>query len=121
MRPLRWKSRYASGDRTLDQYHKKFMGCLNQLMEAAGRREHCQEMEQFLTGLGSELETYLQDRGEVTDNGLAEFYPRIVASLPLAPYGSGACRKCGLCDVAQAKIAAHLQAPLDCLHQPIPE
>jgi len=118
MRPLRWKSSYASGDRTIDQRNKKFMGCLNQLMEAAGQREHCQEMEQFLTRLGSELEAYLRTRSDTTHSMIAELYPRILGSLPLAPYGSGACRKCGLCDVAQAKMAERLQAPLDCLQHP---
>jgi len=120
MRPLRWKSGYASGDRMIDQRNKRFVGCLNQLMEAAGHREHCQEMEQFLTQLGLELEAYLRTRSDTSHSMIANLYPRMVNALPLAPYGSGACRKCGLCDVAQAKMAEHLRAPLDCLHHPDP-
>jgi hypothetical protein len=118
MRPLRWKNQYATGHHAIDQRNKHFMGCLNQLMATAGQREHCQEMEQFLSGLGANLEAHLASHGTQQPAFITEFYPIIVAALPLTPYGTGACRKCGLCDLAQAKMAEHLQSPLDCLSHP---
>jgi hypothetical protein len=87
-------------------------------MEAAKQREHCQELERFLTTLGLELESYLSARGKAVHTLIDQFYPRLVAALPLGPYGSPACRKCGLCDLAQARIAGHLQGPVDCLRRP---
>ena len=45
----------------------------------------------------------------------AEFGCRLRASLPLGAYGSTACRQCGLCDLAQQKIAEHLEVPAQCL------
>ncbi len=45
------------------------------------------------------------------------FARQLLASLPLRPYGSSACRQCGLCDLAQQKVAEHLQAPAGCLLQ----
>jgi hypothetical protein len=118
MRPLRWKGRYASGDVSTDQRNKHFMGCLNRLMEAARQREHCQELERFLADLGAQLEAYLSTQGKGAEPLIAHFYPRLVAALPLGPYGSGACRKCGLCDLAQERIAAHLEGSVDCLRHP---
>jgi hypothetical protein len=118
MRQLRWKKQYVQGDRELDQRHKRFLGCFNQLLNAAGQREHCQELDQFLTRMGTDLDVYLRtkDATEIAPaQDSSEFLAHIVQDLPLQPYGSTACRECGLCDLAQAKIAEHLQAPLDCL------
>jgi hemerythrin len=48
MRPLRWKSRFQAGDIATDRQKRAFFDCLNSLITAAGHREHCQEMEDFL-------------------------------------------------------------------------
>jgi len=46
--PLRWKTRFQTGDDATDRQKRAFFDCLNSLIDAAGHREHCQEMEDFL-------------------------------------------------------------------------
>ncbi|CAK0742668.1 conserved hypothetical protein [Gammaproteobacteria bacterium] len=118
MRPLRWKNRYVTGDAATDRRSKKLIGCFNQLVEAADQREHCQEMEAFITNLSKDVESCLHTGGESTRTLIAEFYPRLVAALPLVTHDTTACHQCGLCDLATAKIASHLEASLACLKTP---
>jgi hypothetical protein len=114
MRPLRWKSRYQSGDAEGDRRNRAFLDCLNSLIAAAGPREHCREMEDFIAQFSAEADRILQERPANRD--LAdEFGRRLRAALPLIAYGSTSCRRCGLCDLAQQKIAEHLEAPARCL------
>jgi hypothetical protein len=114
MRPLRWKSRYQTGDAETDRRNRAFLDCLNGLIDAAGQREHCREMEDFLGRFCTEAEQILRDRP--TDRDLsAKFGRRLLAALPLGTYGSTACRQCGLCDLAQKKVAEHLETPAQCL------
>ena len=114
MRPIRWNSRYRSGDAETDRRNRAFVDCLNSLIDAAGRREHCREMEDVIARLSAEAQQVLQTRP--TDSDLsAEWGLRLRAVLPLSPHDSTACRQCGLCDLAQQKIAEHLEAPARCL------
>ena len=114
MRPLRWKSRYKTGDAEADRRNRGFVDCLNSLINAASQREHCQEMEDFIGRFSTEAEQILQDHP--TDRDLsAEFGRRLLASLPLSSYGDTSCRQCGLCDLVQNEIAQHLQTPAQCL------
>lgn len=114
MRPLRWKSRYQTGDTETDRQKRAFFNCLNSLVTAAGHREHCHEMEDFLGRNLSRAEQALLAPPPNTDLG-PTFARDLLGSLPLSPYGSPACRQCGLCDLAQRKIADHLQPPAGCL------
>ena len=114
MRPLRWKSRYKTGDAEIDRRNREFVDCLNSLITAAGQREHCQEMEDFIGEFSIEAEKKLRDRAAKGDLGV-ELGRRLSASLPLSTYGSISCRQCGLCDIARQKIADHLKAPAQCL------
>jgi len=114
MRPLRWKNRYQTGNAEADRSNRAFVDCLNSLINAAGQREHCREMEDFIGRFSAEAEQAL--RTSPTDRDLsAEFGRRLLDSLPLATYDSTSCRQCGLCDLAQQQIAAHLKAPARCL------
>ncbi len=114
MRPIRWKSRYQTGDAEADRRNRAFVDCLNTLIEAAGKREHCQEMEEFVARFSDEAEQILLERP--TDRDLsAEFGRRLLDEVPLAAYGSTACRQCGLCELAKEKIADHFEAPAECL------
>jgi len=114
MRPLRWKSRYQIGNAETDRRNRAFVDCLNSLIAAAGQREHCREMEEFIEGFAAEAEKALTKGAEDRDLS-AEFGRRLLDSLPLTPYGGSSCRQCGLCDLAQEKIASHLDAPAGCL------
>jgi hypothetical protein len=120
MRPLRWKSRYQTGDAETDRRNRAFVDCLNSLIEGAGQREHCREMEEFIERFAAEAEQMLLERRTDFDPS-TEFGRRLLESLPLGPYGGTSCRQCGLCDLAQQKIAAHLQASAQCLFQKAPE
>ncbi len=117
MRPLRWKSRYQTGDAETDRRNRKFIGCLNSLINAAGKREHCQEMEELIGRFSAQVEQFLHKHSADSDLG-TEFGRRLIASLPLSAYGSTSCRQCGLCDLAQQKIAEHLKPPAECLFKP---
>lgn len=114
MRPIRWKSRYLTGDADTDRCNRELVDCLNSLIAAAGQREHCREMEEFIDRFRAEAEQILLERRGGCDLS-AEFGRRLRASVPLAPYGSTSCRQCGLCDLAQQRVAEHLQAPARCL------
>lgn len=114
MRLLRWKRGYQTGDPQADRRGRAFVDCINSLIDAAGQREHCQEMEDFISRFSTEAERILQDHAMDVDLS-AEFGRRLREALPLGAYGSPACRQCGLCDLAQQKIAEHLEAPAQCL------
>jgi hypothetical protein len=94
--------------------------CLNTLIHNSGHREHCREMEDFIERFAAEAEQVLLERRTGRDLS-ADFARRLLASLPLGPYGGTSCRQCGLCDLAQQKIAAHLEAPVQCLFKKPPE
>ena len=116
MRPLRWKSRYQTGDAETDRRNRAFVDCLNTLIAAAGQREHCKEMDDFVVHLLNEAERMLLERPE--DHALkVELAHRLLASLPLDPYGGTSCRTCGLCDLAQEEIAEHMELPARCLFE----
>ncbi len=114
MRPLRWKSRYQTGDTETDRRNRKFIDCLNSLINAAGKREHCQEMEELIGRFSDQVEPFLQNHPADSDLG-TEFGHQLITNLPLSAYGSTSCRQCGLCDLAQQKVAEHLKPPAECL------
>jgi hypothetical protein len=114
VRPLRWKGRFRTGDASADRRNRKFVDCLNEFINAAGQREHCWEMEETINQFSFEADTALQEHAANRDLK-HEFGRRLLASLPLGPFGGIACRKCGLCDMAQKQIAEHLEASAQCL------
>lgn len=116
MRPLRWKSRYRIGDTEIDRRNRAFVDCLNSLIEAAGKREHCREMEDLIDRIAAEAEKILEE-GDDQPDLRSEFGRRLFASLPLSAYGSTACRVCGLCDLVEGKVAESFEAPVECLFQ----
>jgi len=114
MRPLRWKGRFRTGNASADRRNRAFVDCLNKLIDATGQREHCREMEDLIDQVSSEAEKILQERP--ADRDLKqEFGSRLLASLPLDPCGGNACRKCGLCQIEQGQVPAHLEVPAQCL------
>ncbi len=116
MRPLRWKGRFRTGEVSADRRNRAFVDCLNRLIDAVRQREHCCEMADLMGQLSSEANNVLQERPLGRDLK-EEFGSRLLASLPLSPFGSKACRKCGLCAVNQEKVADHLEIPGQCLFE----
>ena len=114
MRPLRWKNHYQTGNAETDRRNRKFIDCLNTLINAAGKREHCQEMEEFIDRFCAQAEHFLHNHPPDRDLGI-EFGHQLISNLPLSAYSNTSCRKCGLCDLAQEKIAEHLKLPVECL------
>lgn len=114
MRPLRWKSRFRVGDAEVDRRNRDFVDCFNSLVDAAGQREHCREMEDLIDGLETNAEQMLQEKTN-RDDMRAQFGRRLLAALPLSAYGGSSCRSCGVCDLIEDKIAENLKAPADCL------
>jgi len=114
MRPLRWKSRYETGETETNRRKRAFIDCLNGLIVATGQREHCNEMDEFMGRNGTEAERLLRERA-IDHDFSGGFARRLLASLPLNTYGSTSCRQCGLCDLSQKKVAEHLKAPAECL------
>ena len=116
MRLLRWNGRFRTGNAFADRRNRAFVDCLNKLITAAGRSEHCLEMEEFIDQFSSEAEKTLQERP--ADRDLKhEFGSRLLASLPLDPFGGNACRECGLCHVEQEQVPEHLEVPAQCLFE----
>ena len=81
----------------------------------ASQRERCWEMKETINQFSFEADTALQEHSTNRDLKKNEFGRRLLASLPLGPFGGLACRKCGLCDMAQEQIAGHLEASARCL------
>ncbi len=116
MRALRWKGRFRTGDASADRRNRAFVDCLNRLIRAAGQREHCWEMEDLIGQLSSEAGNILQE-GPIDRDLKQVFGSRLLASLPLSPFGGNACRKCGLCAENLEKVADHLEIPGQCLYE----
>jgi hypothetical protein len=116
MRQLRWKGRFRTGNVLADQRNRTFVDCFNKLVNAAGQREHCREMEELIDRFSAEAEKTLQQRP--ADRDLKqEFGSRLLAALPLDTCGGNACRKCGLCHLEQERAPAHLEVPARCLFE----
>ena len=114
MRPLRWKGRFRTGDASADRRNRAFVIASTSLsmppisVSTAGRRGNSS------TGLVPRLTRSFKNTPP-TATPIQEFGRRLLASLPLGPFGGNACRKCGLCDADQEQIAARLEVPPQCL------
>jgi hypothetical protein len=92
MSPLRWTSRYQTGDTGTDRRSRALVHCLNNLITAAGQREHCREMDELIARFSAEGEQGLLEHAADRDLK-AELGRRLLASLPLGPYGGSSRRQ----------------------------
>jgi hypothetical protein len=114
MRPLRWKNRYLTGQAETDQHNKTFVECLNNLMNATRQREHCREIEDFLDQLAHNADALLERR---ENSEIAQaMRARLLGALPLPTRHTASCHDCGICELAEQKVAEHLEAPAQCLN-----
>lgn len=114
MKPLRWKNFYLTGKAEIDQQNRALVECLNGLINAAKQREHCQEIENLLEDITAQLENTLLENPGI-ENLIGQIKSSLVSSLPLPTHNQSACRKCDICDLAQHKIAQHIQSSAQCL------
>jgi hypothetical protein len=112
MHALRWKSRFRSGNADIDRDNKAVVECLNSLIDATRQRQHCREIEDLLEEMAEQADTLLST-GEQEVRAVLRTH--LMAKLPLPNYQTQSCHTCGICDLAQAQIASHLQAPAQCL------
>jgi hypothetical protein len=73
---------YRTGDAETDRRNRAFLDCLNAFIAGAGQREHCREMEDFISRFSADAEQRLADRHEHVNLG-AELGRRLLASMPL--------------------------------------
>jgi len=114
MKAVRWKNRYLSGNADTDHQNRALVECLNGLINATKQREHCQEIEKLLEDTTAQLEKTLSENPGV-ENLLGQTKSSLLKSLPLPSHGQSACRKCDICDLAQNRIAQHIQSSAQCL------
>ncbi len=114
MKNLRWKTRYLTGQGTLDQQNRALVECLNGLITATKQREHCQEIETLLEEIATTLEGLLADAPETADL-IAKVRGPLLDALPLPTRKTPACRKCDICDLAEQKVAQHIHSSTQCL------
>lgn len=113
MKPLRWKRQYQSGDPEQDRKNRDLTHCLNTLMEASRQREHCHDVEDLMERLADQADDLLR-QGCERDTIEQTLRPILRDNLPLPSYETAACHNCGICDMARAKLASHLEAPAKC-------
>jgi hypothetical protein len=86
------------------------------LINASSQRERCREVDELIDQFRSEAEQTLRERPANRDLK-QEFGSRLLASLPLRPFGGPACRACGLCNLERKQVPANLEAPGRCLFE----
>lgn len=114
MKNLRWKSRYLTGIPDVDHQNRALVDCLNGFIQAAKQREHCQEIEGLLEESVTRLENLLSEKPIATDL-TARIRTSFINSLPMPTWGTPACRKCDICDLAEQRIAQHIESSVQCL------
>ena len=114
MKTLRWKSRYLTGTFEVDQKNRALVDCLNGFIQAAKQREHCKEIENLLEDSVARLENSLSEQPIATDL-TAQLRTSFISSLPMPTWGTPACRKCDICDLAEQRVAQHIESSVQCL------
>jgi hypothetical protein len=114
MKNLRWKSRYLTGTPEVDQQNRALVECLNGFIQAAKQREHCQEIEGLLEESVVRLEHFLSEKPIAADL-TSRMKTSLINSLPMPTWGTPACRKCDICDLAEQRIAQHIKSSVECL------
>jgi hypothetical protein len=114
MKTIRWKSRYITGKPEIDKRNKALVDCLNGFIQATKQREHCQDIENLLEESSLKLESILSD-DPVAANLTEQIKTKLITSLPMPTRNTPGCRKCDICDLAEQRIAQHIQSSAQCL------
>jgi len=121
MKTLRWKNRYLTGQPQADQERRALVECLNGFVQAAKKKEHCQELDSFMEGTLIQLEQELS-KDSVNADLVTSIRSQLLASFPLQTHSSTACKQCGVCDLAEKRVSEHIQSSAQCLgmgvHEP---
>lgn len=116
MRPLRWKSRYLTGDAGLDARSRALVDALNETAADAKRVEHCQDFEDFSARIAEHAQGMLEQlRGAeavvAVERCEYELGRVLETGLPLAARGTPACTDCCLCSLLEKRTRAWLGQP----------
>ena len=106
MRRVRWKSKYTTGNRYLDERNKSLVGILQEIDGALKAKEHCQDMEELQAALTDRAGVRLTQGESVDDSRGSDEAIRDLLhdSLPLAALNTPACRRCEVCDMTEERI-----------------
>lgn len=112
MKPMRWKSKYLTGLPEIDQQHRALADILNEVAQASGTLEHCQDLNELH---GRMIETVENSLSQPKPSSLTEAQAEmqqyrgeiqqlLATSLPLPAKSGSACRHCGLCDKLEERV-----------------
>ena len=110
MRRLRWKSKYATGNRRVDAHHKALVDVLLGIDAELRAKEHCQDMEDLygeLTQMAVDRLAHGGSSGAISSSDGA-FRAVLNTSLPLAALDTPACRDCSICDLTEERLGEWL-------------
>ena len=110
MRRLRWKSKFATGNRRLDDHNKALVGVLLEIDAALRAKEHCQDMEDLYATLTDVSGERLAQgasfaRCRASDTAIREL---LNDNLPLAALNTPACRDCDICELTGERLSEWL-------------
>ena len=110
MRRLRWKSKYATGNRRVDEHHKALVDMLLGIDAELRAKEHCQDMEDLYGELTQMAVDRLAHGGSSDANSSSDgaFQAVLSTSLPLAALDTPACRDCSICNLTEERLGEWL-------------
>ena len=118
MRRVRWKSKFATGNRPLDEHHKALVSILQEIDAALRAREHCQDMVDLYAML-TDLSAERLAKGESFEHGPGSdtaFQGLLDDSLPLDALNTPACRDCDICELTEERIRVWLGQGTELAH-----
>ncbi len=118
MRRLRWKGKFTTGNRRLDEHHKALVSVLQEIDAALRATEHCQDMEDLYATL-TDISAERLAKGESFEHGPGSdsaFQDLLDDSLPLAALDTPACRDCDICELTGERMSAWLGQGAELTH-----
>ncbi|MDD3517688.1 MAG: hypothetical protein PHQ14_05015 [Chromatiales bacterium] len=123
MRALRWKRQYLTGDAATDARNQALAGILLETAVRMRSKEHCQDMNEMHDDLVTLAERRFDGAPEDDPTARAsdvEIRDFLAERMPLPARGTAACRDCGICEWAEARIMDWLEDATECERSPVP-
>jgi hypothetical protein len=110
MKLLRWKSKYLTGNTSIDARTRAMADTLNSVIAEADAVEHCEDLNEFTSEIVAATDAMLARVSESSADASAELgafenelRDILVTKLPLAARGTPACDDCGMCSLYEKK------------------